>query len=93
MQQARNIDEEDEGRRKRRKRLEDDESSSSDYDSNDGDRAKRKGRSGKEVVKGFNESELRRFLKSLKKFGKPLERLFFKFLFMKGFEIFYCYEK
>ena len=47
---------------------------SSNDESEDGDR-KRK-RAVREIVRGCNESEIRRFLKSFKKFPKPLERLF-----------------
>ena len=47
-------------------------------DDSDGDKPKRRGRpktSPREAVKGFSESEVRRFIKSFKKFPNPLKRL------------------
>ena len=69
------FDSDDERTRKRHGRKGDDESESSD-DSDDGDRGKRRGRrpATKQAVKGFNNAEIRRFIKSFKKFGHPHER-------------------
>ncbi|RWS24851.1 hypothetical protein B4U80_04333, partial [Leptotrombidium deliense] len=47
-------------------------------DDSDNDRPKRRGRpkaSGKEAIKGFTEAEIRRFIKSFKKFPSPMKRL------------------
>ena len=54
----------------------DEEEESSDSDS-DEDRPKKRGRprAGKhDTVKGFTNAEIRRFIKSFKKFGSPLTR-------------------
>ncbi|XP_060692950.1 chromodomain-helicase-DNA-binding protein 1 isoform X3 [Hemiscyllium ocellatum] len=62
-----------EGRRRRRR------SSESDSDSvSEGKRPKKRGRPRtipRENIKGFSDAEIRRFIKSYKKFGGPLERL------------------
>ncbi|XP_078252560.1 chromodomain-helicase-DNA-binding protein 1 isoform X1 [Rhinoraja longicauda] len=62
-----------EGRRRRRR------SSDSDSDSvSDGKRPKKRGRPRtipRENIKGFSDAEIRRFIKSYKKFGGPLDRL------------------
>ncbi|ESO01124.1 hypothetical protein HELRODRAFT_192382 [Helobdella robusta] len=71
-------DAEYDARKSRRKQKDDDEEEddeSSDDDSLDGEKSGKKKVRGKEIVKGFNESEVRKFLKSMKKFGKTLERL------------------
>jgi len=69
------FDSDDERTRKRRGRKGDDDSDSSD-DSDDGDRTKRRGRRpvARQSIKGFNNAEIRRFIKSYKKFGHPQER-------------------
>ena len=69
------FDSDDEKSRKRRGRKGDDDSDSSD-DSDDGDRTKRRGRRpvARQSIKGFNNAEIRRFIKSYKKFGHPQER-------------------
>ncbi|KAI0207728.1 Chromodomain-helicase-DNA-binding protein 1 [Lamellibrachia satsuma] len=70
------FDSDDERTRKRRGRKGDDYSDSSD-DSDDGDRTKRRGRrsAARHFIKGFTNAEIRRFIKSYKKFGHPQERL------------------
>ena len=64
---------------KRKKGKYEDEDESSEDDSEDGEKvSKRRGRpraDKKDQVKGFTDIELRRFIKSLKKFGRPKERL------------------
>ena len=59
----------------KKKNNKDDDSYSSEEDSDD-DRPKKKGRprQGKEGIKGFTIAEVRRFVKSYKKFGRPTER-------------------
>lgn len=66
----------DDGRKKRRGRKHEEESEESEDDS-DEDRPKKRGRPrapGKNGVKGFADAEVRRFVKSFKKFGHPKER-------------------
>jgi chromodomain-helicase-DNA-binding protein 1 len=59
----------------------DDDSESSESGSDD-DRPKKRGRprAGKnDSIKGFTNAEIRRFIKSYKKYGDPLSRLVFLF--------------
>lgn len=69
----------EEGRaRKNRQEVAEDESEGSDEGSDDDDQPKKRGRprvNARESVKGFTDAEIRRFLKSFRKFSKPLERL------------------
>lgn len=74
----------DEEEKKRKKKDAEDWSDASDEDSDDesvrGPREKtgKRGRPPKtprENVKGFTDAEIRRFIRSFKKFGRPLERL------------------
>jgi len=53
---------------------------SSEDDSDREPRKKGRPRAANEV-KGFTNNELKRFLKSIKKFGRPLERLVLKLVF------------
>lgn len=62
--------------RKRRKQA--DETSSSGEDGSDEERPKKRGRpplGNRERIKGFTDAEIRRFVKSYKKFAAPLKRL------------------
>jgi len=54
---------------------------SSDDDSDREPRKRGRPRAANEV-KGFTNNELKRFLKSIKKFGRPLERLVLRFDFL-----------
>ena len=65
------MDSDEEKRRRRRKK--DDDSDDSDDDSED-DKPKKRGRNRKEQIGGCTDSEIRRFIKSFKKFPRPLER-------------------
>ena len=62
--------------RKKRRRKRDEMSEESDDDSDEDDKPKRRGRPrAKGGIKGFTDAEVRRFIKSFKKFGRPRERL------------------
>ncbi|XP_024942865.1 chromodomain-helicase-DNA-binding protein 1 isoform X3 [Cephus cinctus] len=81
LQQINQSGEEGRGR-KRKKTLGDDsedaEESGSDVDGSDDDRPKKRGRprvTPRENMKSFTDVEIRRFVKSYKKFGAPLKRL------------------
>lgn len=66
----------DEKKKRRKKKHDREETDSSDEDDED-DRPKKRGRPrtmAKESVKGFTDSEIRRFIKSFKKFGHPMTR-------------------
>ncbi|XP_059478871.1 chromodomain-helicase-DNA-binding protein 1 isoform X2 [Neocloeon triangulifer] len=78
-----NQSESDDGRGKKRRKIEEDEdddsvSGSDDGGGSDDDRPRKRGRprsSNKETIKGFSDAEVRRFVKSYKKFPAPLKRL------------------
>ncbi|XP_026286937.1 chromodomain-helicase-DNA-binding protein 1 isoform X2 [Frankliniella occidentalis] len=73
LQQINQSDTEGSGRgRKRRKGGE--ESGSSEEES-DEERPKKRGRPSRREIKGFNDAEIRRFVKSYKKFSAPMKRL------------------
>ncbi|ELU11024.1 hypothetical protein CAPTEDRAFT_167753 [Capitella teleta] len=73
--QVQNMDAGSEDDRKSRRRRRDDSTEDSDEDSDD-ERPKRRGRPrAKGAVKGFSDAEVRRFIKSFKKFGRPRDRL------------------
>lgn len=60
--------------KKSKKPKDDDESEESD-ESDDGERqSKRRTVRAKDIVRGFTNADIRRFIKSLKKFGRPKER-------------------
>uniref|UniRef100_W4VRS9 Chromodomain-helicase-DNA-binding protein 1 n=1 Tax=Corethrella appendiculata TaxID=1370023 RepID=W4VRS9_9DIPT len=64
------------GSNKKRKKQEDDESYEDEEDGSDDDRPKKRGRpTQKEKIIGFTDAEIRRFIKSYKKFPAPLKRL------------------
>ena len=70
------LDYDSESQRKKKNRKRDpDDSEASDEDSEEG-KPKRRGRprSGKDIIKGFTDAEIRRFVRSYKKFGAPLSR-------------------
>lgn len=68
-------DEERRSKRKGRKQKSDDDDSYSSEDESDDDKPTRRGRrAAKSAVKGFTDAEVRRFIKSYKKFGRPAER-------------------
>ncbi|KAL1463282.1 hypothetical protein WDU94_015047 [Cyamophila willieti] len=84
LQQVNQSDEEGEGRRGRKRKAKeeekDDGSGDSSYDEEDSDdeRPKKRGRpkaNARESIKGFTDVEIRRFVKSFKKFSAPLKRL------------------
>ncbi|KAI5745904.1 hypothetical protein M8J76_015368 [Diaphorina citri] len=83
LQQVNQSDEEGEGRRGRKRRGGEEKEegsgdSSYDEDESDEERPKKRGRpkaNSKESVKGFTDVEIRRFVKSFKKFPAPLKRL------------------
>ena len=63
---------------RRKKDHDDSDASNEDEDDEDDDRPKKRGRprsSVREKLRGFTDSELRRFIKSYKKFAHPLTRL------------------
>ncbi|XP_041371367.1 chromodomain-helicase-DNA-binding protein 1-like isoform X2 [Gigantopelta aegis] len=71
------LDYDSESQRKKKKKKHDaDDSEVSDEDTDDG-KPKRRGRprAGKDAIKGFTDAEIRRFVRSYKKFGAPLSRL------------------
>ncbi|XP_048736383.2 chromodomain-helicase-DNA-binding protein 1-like isoform X3 [Ostrea edulis] len=71
-------DSDDNNRKKSRRHIDDDDSEDDeDDDDEDDDQPRKRGRPkmSKTSVKGFNDSEIRRFIKSFKKFGRPLTRL------------------
>ncbi|XP_050433310.1 chromodomain-helicase-DNA-binding protein 1 isoform X2 [Adelges cooleyi] len=51
------------------------ESDESSYDGSDDDQPRKRGRPRKEVVKGFTDSEIRKLIKSCKRFPNPLKRI------------------
>ena len=67
----------DENKKKKKKKHEDeDEDEESDEDQDD-DEPKKRGRppsGAKGKIRGFTDAEIRRFIKSFKKFGRPLSR-------------------
>ncbi|XP_076465125.1 chromodomain-helicase-DNA-binding protein 1-like isoform X2 [Babylonia areolata] len=69
----------DHGKQSKRKKDHDDSDASNEEDDDeDDDRPKKRGRprsNMKEKIRGFSDTELRRFIKSYKKFGQPLTRL------------------
>uniref|UniRef100_A0A8D8QZD2 Chromodomain-helicase-DNA-binding protein 1 n=1 Tax=Cacopsylla melanoneura TaxID=428564 RepID=A0A8D8QZD2_9HEMI len=85
LQQVNQSDDEGEGRRGRKRKAKEEEKedgsgdSSYDEDDSDDERPKKRGRpkanAGRESVKGFTDAEIRRFVKSFKKFPAPLKRL------------------
>ncbi|XP_062610883.1 chromodomain-helicase-DNA-binding protein 1-like isoform X1 [Saccostrea cucullata] len=79
IQQPQVGDDSDDNGRKKNKRNADDEDSEEDDDDDDDDddQPRKRGRPkmSKTSVRGFNDSEIRRFIKSFKKFGRPLTRL------------------
>ncbi|XP_060072209.1 chromodomain-helicase-DNA-binding protein 1-like isoform X1 [Ylistrum balloti] len=77
IQQLQQEYDSDENKKRRKKKNDADESDSSDEEEEE-DRPKKRGRPrtiAKEAVKGFTDSEIRRFIKSFKKFGHPMTRL------------------
>lgn len=70
-------DVDDDDKKKKRRKF-DDETESSEDESDEGadKQAKRRGRGrgGRELVRGFTDAELRRLIKSLRKFPRPQER-------------------
>jgi chromodomain-helicase-DNA-binding protein 1 len=72
-------DETEDGMKKRRRKYEEESESSEDESDEAGDKqSRRRGRgraAGREQVRGFTDAELRRFIKSMKKFPRPKERL------------------
>ncbi|XP_065334044.1 chromodomain-helicase-DNA-binding protein 1 isoform X2 [Cloeon dipterum] len=75
-----NQSESDDGRGKKRKKKTEEESASGSDEGggSDDDRPKKRGRprsSNKEMIKNFTDAEVRRFVKSFKKFSAPLKRL------------------
>ncbi|XP_050400629.1 chromodomain-helicase-DNA-binding protein 1 isoform X1 [Patella vulgata] len=70
--------EDSDGDKSRKKKKDDDSEGSEDGDDDDEDRPKRRGRPqtvAREKLKGFTDQEIRRFIKSYKKFGAPITRL------------------
>ncbi|KAK3096752.1 hypothetical protein FSP39_002924 [Pinctada imbricata] len=72
----------DERKKKKKRRKDDyeddDEDDEDDDESDEDDHPKRRGRpraNSKGVLKGFTDAEIRRFIKSYKKFGRPMTRL------------------
>jgi len=67
----------DNSKKKRRQKLED-ESESSEDESDDSEdkhtRRRGRGKAGKDLVRGFTDAEIRRLIKSLRKFPRPKER-------------------
>ena len=63
------MESDDEGGKKK-----DDESDESDEESDDDGKSRKRGRGAKSGVKGFNAAEIRRFIRSFRKFARPLER-------------------
>ncbi|XP_034324831.2 chromodomain-helicase-DNA-binding protein 1 isoform X1 [Magallana gigas] len=79
LQQPQVGDDSDDNSRRKGKRNVDDEDSEEDDDDDedDDDQPRKRGRPkmSKTSVRGFNDSEIRRFIKSFKKFGRPMTRL------------------
>ncbi|CAH1797458.1 unnamed protein product [Owenia fusiformis] len=69
----------DEGKNSRKKKTHDEDDYSESSDDSDDDKPKKRGRPGrggaKDKIKGFTNIEIRRFIKSYKKFGDPKKRL------------------
>ena len=68
----------------RRRKDDDSDASNEDEGDEEDDRPKKRGRprvSGREHIRGFTDSELRRFIKSYKKFANPLSRLVCKCMY------------
>lgn len=73
-------DSDDNSRRKGKRNVDDEDSEEDDDDDeDDDDQPRKRGRPkmSKTSVKGFNDSEIRRFIKSFKKFGRPMTRFVF----------------
>jgi hypothetical protein len=80
---------------KRKRKGDESDASDEDDDDDDDDRPKKRGRpgrGGKEKIRGFNDSELRRFIKSYKKFVQPLARSVGFALFLFLFVYFICIQ-
>ncbi|XP_034241206.1 chromodomain-helicase-DNA-binding protein 1 isoform X3 [Thrips palmi] len=76
LQQLNQSESEGEGSGRGRKRRKAGEESASSEEESDEERPKKRGRpSRRENIKGFNDAEIRRFVKSYKKFAAPLKRL------------------
>ncbi|KAJ8880022.1 hypothetical protein PR048_020644 [Dryococelus australis] len=78
LQQINQSDSDGEGGGRGRKRKKKDESESSGEEGSDDDRPKKRGRprlAPRENIKGFSDVEIRRFVRSYKKFCTPLKRL------------------
>lgn len=78
LQQINQSDSDAEGGKKRRKRKHTEESgmSGGEGEESSEERPKKRGRrAGREKIKNFTDAEVRRFVKSYKKFSKPLKRL------------------
>ncbi|ESO89597.1 hypothetical protein LOTGIDRAFT_218699 [Lottia gigantea] len=68
-----NLEDSDGG--KSRKKRKDDDSEQSDDDEDEDDKPKKRGRVSRDKFKGFTDQEMRRFIKSYKKFSCPMKRL------------------
>lgn len=78
LQQINQSESDGEDRKGKKKRKHNEESSSSGEEGSDEERPKKRGRpplGNRERIKGFTDAELRRFVKSYKKFPAPLKRL------------------
>ncbi|XP_013389384.1 chromodomain-helicase-DNA-binding protein 1 isoform X4 [Lingula anatina] len=65
-------------KKKKGRKQEEEEDESSDSDSGDDDKPKKRGRPrtvARDTIKGFTDAEVRRFIRSFKRFGNPLSRL------------------
>lgn len=72
----------DKDRKKKKKKKESDSESDEEDEDEDDDQPKKRGRpkgAAKDGVRGFSNADLRRFVKSYKKFPAPLKRLAFFF--------------
>ncbi|KAK3920680.1 Chromodomain-helicase-DNA-binding protein 1 [Frankliniella fusca] len=74
LQQINQSDTEEGSGRGRKRRKGGEESGSSEEES-DEERPKKRGRPSRREIKGFNDAEIRRFVKSYKKFSAPMKRL------------------
>lgn len=78
MQNSLKSESEDERSGRRRRRAAEAEESGSEKDDSDDDRPRKRGRPRtvhKDHIKGFSDAEVRRFIRSYKKFSVPLKRL------------------
>ncbi|XP_046403987.1 chromodomain-helicase-DNA-binding protein 1 isoform X3 [Ischnura elegans] len=78
LQQINQSESEGEGGRGKKRKKKTDESGDSSDEGSDEDRPKKRGRprmTPRESIKGFTDAEIRRFVKSYKKFAAPLRRL------------------